>query len=149
MDWNEIPHDQCHIEDPSGASKTISEPMLRSVQTVNLSCVKISTISKWTKASIHMSLVTKEYHQVCPKRFMCLCYVWRKLCTYLALTLPQCLRMHGNEISHEQCHIGDSSGASKTISKPMLRSAQTVHLSCVKISTISKHKTSIHLNLVT
>jgi hypothetical protein len=58
MDWNEIPHDQCHIRDPSGASKTISDPMLRSTQTVHLSCVKISTISKQTKTSIHLSLVT-------------------------------------------------------------------------------------------
>jgi hypothetical protein len=27
MDWNEIPHDQCHIGDPSGVSKTIYDPM--------------------------------------------------------------------------------------------------------------------------
>jgi hypothetical protein len=58
MDWNEIPHYQCHIGDPSGASKTISDPMLRSVQTVHLSCVKISTISKQTKMSIHLCVIT-------------------------------------------------------------------------------------------
>jgi hypothetical protein len=46
MDSNEIPRDQCHIGDPSGASKTISDPMLCSAQTMHLSCVKISTISK-------------------------------------------------------------------------------------------------------
>jgi hypothetical protein len=57
MDWNEIPHDQCHIGDPSGVSKIISDPMLRSAQTVHLSCVKVSTISKQTKTSIHLSLV--------------------------------------------------------------------------------------------
>ena len=32
---------------PSGVSKMISEPMVRSTQTMQLSCVKISTISKW------------------------------------------------------------------------------------------------------
>jgi hypothetical protein len=37
---------------PSGASKTISEPMVHSAQTLHLSCVKISTISnKLNKAS--------------------------------------------------------------------------------------------------
>jgi hypothetical protein len=54
---------------PSGASKMIAEPVVHSVQTIQLSCIKISTISKWTESSIHLSLVTKEYHQVCPKLF--------------------------------------------------------------------------------
>jgi hypothetical protein len=85
MDWNEIPQDQCHIGDPSGASKMISEPMVCLAQTMHLSCVKFSTISKQTKTSIHLSLVTYEYHRVRPKRF--LSDVWWKLCSYLVLTL--------------------------------------------------------------
>jgi hypothetical protein len=88
MDWNKIPHNQCHIGDPSGASKTISEPMVRSTQTMHQSRIKISTISKQTKTSIHSSLVTYVYHRGCRKRFLCLWYVWRKQCTYLALTVP-------------------------------------------------------------
>jgi hypothetical protein len=63
------------------------KPRVRSVHTVHLSYVKISTIFKYTKMSIHSSLVTKEYHRVRPKRFLSLWYVWCKLCTYLALTL--------------------------------------------------------------
>jgi hypothetical protein len=63
------------------------EPMVRTMHTVHLSCVKISTISKYTKMSIHSSLITKEYHRVRPKRFLTLWYVWCKLCTYHALTL--------------------------------------------------------------
>jgi hypothetical protein len=63
------------------------EPMVRSVHTVHLSCVKISTISKYTKTSIHSSLVTKEYHRVRPKWFLSLWYIWCKLCTYIALTI--------------------------------------------------------------
>ena len=47
-DRNEISHDPCHLGVPSGASKTISNPMVRSTQTAHLSCVKISTISTWT-----------------------------------------------------------------------------------------------------
>ena len=75
---NEIPHDPCHIGVPSGASNTISEPMVRSAQTVHRSCVKISTISKLTKTSFQLSFVTYEYHQVRPKQYMSLWYVWRK-----------------------------------------------------------------------
>jgi hypothetical protein len=87
MDRNEIPHDPRHLGFPSGASKTISEPMVCSVQTVQLSCVKVNTISKWTKTSFHLSLVNLEYHWVCPKQFMSPWYVQRKPCTYLALTI--------------------------------------------------------------
>jgi hypothetical protein len=51
MERKEIPHDPRHLGVPSGASKTIFEPMVRSTQTVHLSCIKISTISKWTELS--------------------------------------------------------------------------------------------------
>jgi hypothetical protein len=57
-DQNEIPHDPRHLVVPSGASKTIVEPVVHSAQTVHLSCVRISTISKQTKSSFHLSLVT-------------------------------------------------------------------------------------------
>jgi hypothetical protein len=87
MDENKIRHDPLHLGVPSGASKMIFKPMVRSAQTVHLSCVKISTISKRTKMSFHLSLVTKEYLRVHPKQFLSLWYVWHKLCTYLALTL--------------------------------------------------------------
>jgi hypothetical protein len=46
-----------------------------------------STISKWTEPSFHLSLVTYESHRVRPKWFLCLWYVRRTPCTYLALTL--------------------------------------------------------------
>jgi hypothetical protein len=45
MDWNEIPRYQCHQGDPSGVSKTISEPTVHLAQTVLLYCIKVSTIS--------------------------------------------------------------------------------------------------------
>ena len=35
-----------------GASKMIFEPMIRSMQSMHLSCVKISTFSKWSKLSL-------------------------------------------------------------------------------------------------
>ena len=55
IERREIPYDPCHQGAPSDACKMISEPMLRSTQTEHLSCVKISTISKRTKMSFHLS----------------------------------------------------------------------------------------------
>jgi hypothetical protein len=61
-----------------------------------------------------------------------------------------CLQTDQNEIPHDPSHLVVISGASKMISKPVICSAQSVHLSWVKISTISQqNETSIHLSLVT
>jgi hypothetical protein len=49
---SEITHDPCHLEVPSGASKTISKPKLHPTQTVHLSSIKISTVSKRTELSL-------------------------------------------------------------------------------------------------
>ena len=46
--------------------------------------------------------------------------------------------MHRIEITQDPHHLGVLSGPSKTISEPMVRSAQTVHLTYVKVSTITK-----------
>jgi hypothetical protein len=61
--------------------------MTRSSQTVHLCCAMIKTISRRTKMSFHLTHVTYEFHQVCPKRFSGQLYVWRKLCTYLSSRL--------------------------------------------------------------
>ena len=45
MDQNELPVDPCHLVLPSGASKMISEPMVRLKQTVHLSCIDTNTVS--------------------------------------------------------------------------------------------------------
>jgi hypothetical protein len=87
MDRNKIPQDPRHLGVSSGASKMISEPMVCSVQTVHLSCVKISTISKRTKMCFRLSLITLEYHRVHQKRFLSLWYVRCKPCTHLASIL--------------------------------------------------------------
>jgi hypothetical protein len=47
----------------------ISEAVVRLAQIVHQSCVKISTFSKWTELSFHLSLVAMEYYWVCPKQF--------------------------------------------------------------------------------
>jgi hypothetical protein len=58
MEWNEHPLELRHVGVPSGASKMISEPMVRSAQSMNLSYVKISTISKRTESSFHLSFIS-------------------------------------------------------------------------------------------
>jgi hypothetical protein len=123
--------------------------MVRSAQIVHLSCIKICSISKQTESSIHLSLVTKEYHHVRPKWFQRLYYVRHKPCAYLAsrLALYQI-----NWIKHplELRPLGVLSGASKTISKPTVCLAQTVHLSWTDTNTIFKWtQTRLHMTHVT
>jgi hypothetical protein len=130
MDWNEIPQDPHHLVVPSGMYKMISEPLICSTQTVHLSCVKINTISKWTESSIHLSLITKECHLVRPKQFLSLRYVWHKPCTYLALT-PTLSPNWPTWDSTWPTSPWSSIGSSKMISKALVCSAQTVHLSCI------------------
>jgi len=84
-----------------------------------------------------------------PKRFPSLWYVQRKPCTYLVSTLA--LSPNGkNELPHELRHLVVPSGASRTIPEPMVRLAQTVHLSCTDTSTVSKRtETRFDMNHVT
>jgi hypothetical protein len=56
-DRKKILHNPRHLGVPSGASKMISEPTVRSAHTVHLSRIKISTVSKRTKTSFQLSLV--------------------------------------------------------------------------------------------
>ena len=53
------------------------------MQTVQLSCIKISTISEQTKSSLHLSLFNYEYHRVRLTWFLSLWCIRRKPCTYL------------------------------------------------------------------
>jgi hypothetical protein len=58
--------------------------------------------------------------------------------------------MDRNEVLLDPHHLGVPLGASKMISVPMVRSAQTVHQSCVEANTISKWtKTRFHFIHVT
>jgi hypothetical protein len=60
MDWAKLPLEPRYLGVPAGASKTISNPVVHLAQTVQLSSVKISTISKRNETSIHLSLVPKS-----------------------------------------------------------------------------------------
>jgi hypothetical protein len=52
MERREIARGPCHLGVPSVMPKMISEPMVLSMQILHLSCVKVSTISKWTELSL-------------------------------------------------------------------------------------------------
>jgi len=57
------------------------------MQTMHLPCIRISTISKLTEPSFHLSLFIQEYQIVRPKWFHRLWCIRHKLCTYLAQKL--------------------------------------------------------------
>jgi hypothetical protein len=115
----------------------ISMRMVCSMQTVLLSCVDTNTTSKWAKTRFHMTHVTYEFHWVRPKLFMSLWYVLCKTCTYLVSRLE--LSPNGpNRAPPDPRHLGVPSGASKTIYEPVVRLAQTEHLSFTDANTVSK-----------
>jgi hypothetical protein len=69
-DRTELPLEPRHLGVPSSASKMISMPMVRSLQTLHLSCTDTNTVSKWTKTRFHTTHITYEFHRVRPKLFM-------------------------------------------------------------------------------
>jgi hypothetical protein len=148
-DRTELPLEPCHLGVPSGASKTISMPMVCSVQTVQLSCTDTNNLSKQTKTRFHMTHVSYKFHRVGPKLFMSLWYVLCKPCTYLVSRLA--LSPNGpNRAPPGPHHIGVPSGASKTIYEPMVRLTQTEHQSCTDANTVSKHiETRFYMTHVT
>jgi hypothetical protein len=48
-EWIKILLEPHHFGEPSGASKTIYDPMIHLAQTVHLSCTDTYSVSKWTK----------------------------------------------------------------------------------------------------
>jgi hypothetical protein len=106
-------------------------------KTMHLSCVKVGTISKQTESSFHLSLVTMEYQWTCPKWFLSLRDVWRKPCTYLEPTLT--LSPNGSKQDSTWPTSPTSSiRRSNLLSKSVIHLVQIMHLSCVKLSSISK-----------
>jgi hypothetical protein len=61
--------------------------MVRSTQSVHLSCVKIITSPNGLNRASTWATSPRSTIRVCPKWFLSLWYVWCKLCTYLASRL--------------------------------------------------------------
>jgi hypothetical protein len=149
MDWIDLPLEPCHLGVSSGASKMVSEPVVRSAQTMHLSCIKISPISnEESQASTWASSPRSTIR--CVQNDLWAYGMFGANRAPILHRHQHYLQMDQNEIPLEPRHLGVPSGASKMISEAVVCSTQTVHLSCVKISTISKWtKSSIHLCLVT
>jgi hypothetical protein len=118
-------------------------------QTAHLSCTDTNTISKWTKTIFDMSLVTQENNQVRPKQFYSQWYIWRNPCAYPTPTLTP----SPNGLKQELIWPTSSRSSIEHVqinSEPIVCSVQTVHLSFIMISTISKlTDMSFDLSLVT
>ena len=119
-----------------------SKHLVCSMQTMHLSFIKVSTISKQTESSIHLSPCVQN------------CFLdYGALGPNGASILHQnlrCLQMDRSEIPYDTRHQGVPSGGSKLFSKHMVCSMQTMHLSCIRIITISKlTDPSFHLSLFT
>jgi hypothetical protein len=149
MDQTELPLEPRHLGVPSSVSKTISMPMVCSVQTVHLSCSDTNIVSKWTKMRFHTAHVTYEYHRVHLNLFMSLLYVQCKPCTYLASRLA--LSPNGpNRAPPDPRHLGVPSGMSKMIYQAMVRLTQTEHLSGTDANIVSKQiETRFHMTHLT
>ena len=80
------------------------------MQTVQLSCIKISTISEQTKSSHHLSLFNYEYHWVRLKWFPSLWCIRLKPCTYrlpkLTVSKRTEARIHMTHIIKELYSVG-------------------------------------------
>ena len=76
--------------------------MVCSIQTVQVSCIKIGTISEQTKSSLHLSLFNYEYHRVRLKWFLSVWCIRRKPCTYL---LPKLTVSKRTEARFHMTHI--------------------------------------------
>jgi hypothetical protein len=149
MDRRELRLEPHHLGVPSTVSKTISMPMVCSVQTMHLSCTNTNTVSKWTKMRLHTTHVTYELHRVRPKLFMSLWYVQCKPCTYLASKLA--LSPNGpNRASTWASSPRSPIECVQNDSISMVGSVQTVHQSCTDTYTVSKRtKTRFHMTHVT
>ena len=124
-------------------------PMVRLAQTMHLSCSDTNTISKQKEERFHMTHVTYEFHRVHPKQLLSLWNVRCKPCSYLASRLA--LSPNGpKRASTEPRHLVVPLGVSKTICKPMVHLAQTMHLSCTDTNTVSKwREVRFHMTHVT
>ena len=72
------------------------------MQTLQLSCIKISTIYEETKSSLNWSLFNYEFHRMRLKWFLSLWCIRRKSCTYL---LPKLTVSKRTEARFHMTHI--------------------------------------------
>jgi aminoglycoside N3'-acetyltransferase len=114
-------------------------------QTVHLYCTNTNTVSKWSKMRFHMTHSSRT-------SIGCIQDDFRAYGTFGTNRAPilrkdyHYLQTDSNKLPLEPRHLGVSSDASKTISKPVVHSAQTVHLYCTDTNNVSKQtETRFHM----
>jgi hypothetical protein len=144
-DSNKLPLEPRHLGVLSGASKMISEPMVRLAQTVHLYYTDTNTVSKRTETRFHMT------HSL-TSSIGCVQDDFLSDGTFDTNRAPflQCdyryRQTDSNKLPLEPRHLRVSSGASKMSSDPMVCLAQIVHLYCTDTNTLSKwNKMRFHM----
>jgi hypothetical protein len=114
--------------------------MVRSAQTMHLYCIDTNTISKQTEMRLHITHSPMSSIGCVQDVFLASWYALHKPHTYLSLRLtlsPNGLKRASTwPLSHRS-----TIGCVKNDSERVVRSVQTVHLSCIKISMMSKVQT--------
>jgi len=109
---------------------------------------RLTLSPNWLKQASTWPTSPMSFIGCAPKWLPSLLHVRLKPCTYLASRLT----LSPNELKRATpwpTSPGVPSGTAKMISMPMVHSAQTMHLSCADINTISKrNKISFHLTHV-
>jgi hypothetical protein len=137
MDSNKLPLEPHHQGVSSGASKTISEPIVHSVQTVPLYCTDTNIVSKRTKTRFHMT-------QSPWISIVCVQHDFRPDGTFNTNCAPffrqdyHYLQTDSNKLPLDPRLLEVSSGVSKMIFEAIVHWAQTVHLYCTDPNTVSK-----------
>jgi hypothetical protein len=111
--------------------------MVGLAQTEDLSCTNTNTISKQTEGESTWPTSPRSSIGYVQNDF----WAYGSFGTNNAPILNQdyhYIQTDRNELPFEARHRGVPSSASKTIYEPMVRLAQTVHLSCIETNNISK-----------
>jgi hypothetical protein len=146
---NKIPHVPHHLGVPSGASKQFPSVwyVRRKLCTYLVSRLALSPKGP-QRASTWASSPTSTIGYV--QNYLWAYGTFGTNCVPILRQDWHYLRMNQNELALEPRHLGVPSGASKTILEPMVRSAQTVHLSCTYANSVSNRtKTRFHMTHVT
>jgi hypothetical protein len=133
MERSEIPHDPRVLGVPSGASKTISKPMVCSMQTMHYLASTLALSPNGP--SFHLSLgLPSSVPKTISMLMVCLRQTVHLSCIYTNTVSKQKEERDSTWPTSPRGFVG----VSKMIFKPMVCSTQMVHVSCIKISTIFK-----------
>jgi hypothetical protein len=149
MNSNKLSLEPRHLGVSFGVSKTISGPMVRLVQTVYLSCTYIApALTLSPNGPKHDSIwpTLPRTSILCVQNIFCVYGSFGANSTPTLCQDQHYLQTRWNKLPLEPRHLGVPLGASKMISEPMVRLAQTMHLYCADTNTIYK-RTEMRLHM--